>query len=51
MIADVPLLAFEIAVIVAVPAFLPVTSPPELTVATVPLLVCHVNVAPVTVLP
>lgn len=51
MIAEVPLLVPVVAVIVAAPAFLPDTKPPDVTVATVPSLVCQVNVAVVIVLP
>jgi hypothetical protein len=45
VIDDVSLLLPVTAVIVTVPAFLPVTRPLDDTVATWPLLVCHVNAA------
>src|SRR5436309_7880299 len=51
VMADVPLCPSLVAVIVAVPATLPVTSPLELTVATVVLLLTQVTVRPVSGLP
>src|SRR2546422_955903 len=46
VMADVPLCPSLVAVIVAVPATFPVTSPLELTVATEVLLLAHVTVRP-----
>jgi len=51
VMADVPLCPSLVAVIVAVPATLPVTSPLELTVATVVLLLTQVTVRPDSGLP
>src|SRR5213592_4503796 len=51
VMADVPLCPSLVAVIVAVPATLPVTSPLQLTVATVVLLLTQVTVRPVSGLP
>jgi hypothetical protein len=48
---DVPLFPLDVAVIVTVPVFLPVTSPVELTLAVGPSLDCQVNVALGTALP
>jgi hypothetical protein len=48
---EVPLLALDVAVMVTVPAFLPVTSPEALTLAIGPSLDCQVNVALGTALP
>jgi len=48
---DVPLFPSLVAVIVAVPAIFPVTTPDELTVATFVADDCHVTVRPVSVLP
>ena len=47
----VPLLLSLVAVIVAVPCFFPVTSPPCVTVAVIPELVVHVIVRPVSTFP
>jgi hypothetical protein len=49
--ADVPLWPSLVAVIVAVPAALPVTSPLELTVATLVFELAHVTTRPVNGLP
>src|SRR2546422_846483 len=51
VMADAPLCPSLVAVIVAVPATFPVTSPLELTVATVVLLLTQVTVRPVSGLP
>jgi hypothetical protein len=51
VIDDVPLLVPDVAVIVTEPAFLPVTSPFEFTLATGPSLDCHVKVRPLIVFP
>src|SRR5438034_676583 len=51
VMADVPLTVSEVAVIVAVPAVTPLTSPLPVTVAAAVLLDAHVTVRPVSVLP
>jgi hypothetical protein len=51
VIVELPLFALDVAVIVTVPAFFPVTSPLEFTLAVGPSLDCHVKVALGTVLP
>jgi hypothetical protein len=51
VIADVPLFVPDVAVIVAVPALLPVTRPLALTDAVAPALDVHMNVKPLIVLP
>jgi len=51
VIDDVPLFVPEVAVIVTEPAFFPVTSPLEVTLATGPSLDCHVKVSPLIVFP
>src|SRR2546425_4819961 len=51
VMADVPLTVSDVAVIVAVPAVTPLTSPVPVTVATAGLLDAQVTVRPVSVLP
>jgi hypothetical protein len=51
VIVEVPFFALDVAVIVTVPAFFPLTSPAALTVAVAPSLDCHVKVALGTGLP
>jgi hypothetical protein len=48
---ELPLFALDVAVIVTVPAFFPVTSPLEFTLATGPSLLDQVKVALLTVFP